>query len=624
MKVLDSKTVVVSNSDELKEILEEDNTYSYIYLDSDITLTEGITINQDKNRIIIDGTYDNVRHTLTGLDSSESTDTIIVSSIEGKYTFQNIDMVGSNLYGMIYVPSNSIYANLITEFINIKFNGVELSYNPYGVVIIMDSNITTEDTNEKTAQRVCDANKIEIGGKTTIYSTAVHAVLFSFLTTTLDPSITFLPNSRVTITTELREFMNGTTRLGFYVLHDANVYISTGNGFAAYTFHGTNNVLIDERASLTFLETKHQRVPMWVIYGVLTVNEEASVSIINTYASTPSDNYNIRFKGTANKIILNNPKSFVMYSKNANVMYTENPLEFSFNVSRANFWVDSTDVLVAGSISNIPDFSYYKEDELMMINGTFTTTETTVTSHNFTEEELKTIPDISNFSFINRKQFSVDNSYLTIYPINNTSQAIMGYTENLSEILIKYDGNEINVNVESDGSFSYPLDNVIPDNTNIEITSCVPTSFIYETRKLVTPHNGELTLVKGSNNVPFTLNPINLSPVILPKTSDTALIIVDSRINSSEFKVYVKLLKQMESETGKVLTDAVIFKNLGDSISTLNENNLLVYTGENNEGTNKITTVTWSTDKGILLSLENNALEINEEYNAKVVWTIEE
>lgn len=31
MKVLDSKTVVVSNSDELKEILEEDNTYSYIW-----------------------------------------------------------------------------------------------------------------------------------------------------------------------------------------------------------------------------------------------------------------------------------------------------------------------------------------------------------------------------------------------------------------------------------------------------------------------------------------------------------------------------------------------------------------------------------------------------------------
>lgn len=28
--------------------------------------------------------------------------------------------------------------------------------------------------------------------------------------------------------------------------------------------------------------------------------------------------------------------------------------------------------------------------------------------------------------------------------------------------------------------------------------------------------------------------------------------------------------------------------------------------------------------EGILLSLENNALEINEEYNAKVVWTIEE
>ena len=66
------------------------------------------------------------------------------------------------------------------------------------------------------------------------------------------------------------------------------------------------------------------------------------------------------------------------------------------------------------------------------------------------------------------------------------------------------------------------------------------------------------------------------------------------------------------------LTYSQFIKNIED------ENNLLVYTGENNEGTNKITTVTCSTDKGILLSLENNALEINEEYNAKVVWTIEE
>ena len=47
MNIINKKTVVVSTSNELKDVLEKDNRYEYIYLDNDITLESGITINKN-------------------------------------------------------------------------------------------------------------------------------------------------------------------------------------------------------------------------------------------------------------------------------------------------------------------------------------------------------------------------------------------------------------------------------------------------------------------------------------------------------------------------------------------------------------------------------------------------
>ena len=48
MQIINNNTVVVTTSDELKTVLEEDNNYTYIYFGNDITLTSGITINKNK------------------------------------------------------------------------------------------------------------------------------------------------------------------------------------------------------------------------------------------------------------------------------------------------------------------------------------------------------------------------------------------------------------------------------------------------------------------------------------------------------------------------------------------------------------------------------------------------
>ena len=60
MNIINNKTVSVATSSELKEALENNNGYKYIYLESDITLKSGITINSKKSKVIINGAYQNI------------------------------------------------------------------------------------------------------------------------------------------------------------------------------------------------------------------------------------------------------------------------------------------------------------------------------------------------------------------------------------------------------------------------------------------------------------------------------------------------------------------------------------------------------------------------------------
>ena len=99
--------------------------------------------------------------------------------------------------------------------------------------------------------------------------------------------------------------------------------------------------------------------------------------------NTPTDNYNIYFKGSNQKFILDNPKYINIYTKNANVVYTNNPVDFSFKFSRINMWIYALDYLNACTLDDTPAFYWYKEDTPAEITGIFNKDSTTVTSHNF-------------------------------------------------------------------------------------------------------------------------------------------------------------------------------------------------------------------------------------------------
>lgn len=618
MDVVNKTTVKVYDEEEFKSVLEEDNSYIYIYLEDNITLTEGIVVNNNKEKVVIDGNG----FIFTGMISEDINDTIVASLGNKEIEFRNINIEYSNTYGVVYTPSNKDY-NVLISFTNVSFRGTKLVYIPYGSVKINDCNITIETKNEIEPQEVCISSRVIIGGNSVIYSSSSNFSLFYFKNDS-NPSVVFLCKSYVSISTDTKDFMTGTNRLNFTILHDTVVNITTGNGFANNPIYGVNDVLLDERATLNFIETKHQRVPMWSIYGSFTMKEGSVLELINSYDNTPSDNYNIYFKGSGQKVVLDNPMKVVIYTRNSNIWYANNDVNFSIKGKRINMWKDSNVLTSAGGIDNLPDYSWYKEDDNVSFEGTFNATSTTVTGHNLSDDELRELPDLSNFSFQERKQFSIGNIIVNVHQINSSKNTISGHTSSGASVLINYDGNSSVVEAKTDGLFEYTLLSSINDGTNIEITACVPNSFIYETRKVVTPFDGELSLMDKSFVFSFMLKLISSDPVMLPRDKDLSIQVVDSRKTSSEWKLYAYIKRHLTSQNGFILEDALVFKKLDDEILILDDVPALVFQGTDNLGEALKTVVTWSRAKGPLIDLSNNALEVNEEYFSEIYFVIEE
>ena len=617
IQIIDNNTVVVMTSDELKQVLSEDNGYEYVYLGSDITATSGFVINSNKGKIVIDGTYNNTKYTYTNNLSSEET-VIKVSTTNKRIILKNMNIVSSHGYGVIYVPSHPNYSNVVVEYNNINFSGIELSQNYYGTTKIIDSVLEVKDTNNVPAQRACNSNRIIIDGNTTITSDSNTNTIF-FFNDVIPSLVKIMPNSRVSITTN-KEFMNGTNRLDLIVGHGAEFLLTTGNGFAITTTHGARNVLIEEMANFTFIEKSHQRVPMWNVFGDFKVSEGASISVINTYMTTPSDNYNIYFKGTNQKFILDNPKYVNIYTKNANVVYTNNPVDFSFSFSRLNMWIYALDYTSACTLDDTPAFYWYKENTPAKITGVLNKDSTTVTSHNFTDTELSSISDINSFSFQDKKILTIGMVKINVHPITDSIDTISGHTIPYANVKMEYNNKSLTAVSDENGFFEVNVDSAILDNTRVKITSCLNSCFTE--RNVITPFMGELTLLKATKNIPFSMIPSSTNPIILPKKNETVVTVVDSRVNSTNWKLYLNYTNPMIDSTGKVLIDSLFFKKFNNEEALLNTNKKLIYESSDNGGVVGVSNVTFSTDKGLFLKPSKDLLE-DEDYSTLIIWSIE-
>ena len=246
MTIIDDNTVVVNTSAELKNVLENNNAYNYIYFGNNINLTSGIVISSTKTNVVIDGTYENVTYEFTDMKSTGATDTIRVNSAINKVTVKNMKITGYNYYGVVYVPEEAKYKDVIIEYKNISYLGPQISFHPYGLTRFIDVNIEIQE-NYAAGNEVAECNKIEIGGESIITHKSTGNSSFWFRNN--DPYFKILPNSIVHFTSINREMIYGVTNLEFNVGHNSSFYVITKNGMGYGTF-GTAVTSIEENALL--------------------------------------------------------------------------------------------------------------------------------------------------------------------------------------------------------------------------------------------------------------------------------------------------------------------------------------------------------------------------------------
>lgn len=621
MDVINQNTVVVYTSLELKNCLEGNNSYNYIYLGDDITLASGIIISSTKSIVTIDGTYNGIRHTYQDMKSTGYGDTISArSSNISKVTVKNIDVTGYNYYGIIYVPEDNSLKDVIIEYNNLKYFGPQITFHPTGLSRYIDCNITI-NTSYATGNEVAECNRIEIGGNTTILHESSCNSSFWFRGST-SQSFIILEDADVNMTSTNRELFYGTTNLELKIMTKAKFTLTTALGMG-YGTYSTGNVLIDKDAFFQVTQTKRNgSYPTWYCNGNFVMNEGSIMIMINNYSGMTTSNYNIYFRTTLSSLTLNNPKKFVLYNTTANVISSDSTINFNLNYERINMWqvAATTD---AGSLENLPNFSWYKDNGISIVSGTLTSTKTNITTNNYTEEELLELPALSNFLLTSMKVISIGVIPLKLNAVGDQTTVLKGYTEEGAFVKISYLTNSTIVEANESGYFELTLDESMPIGTEITYLANIKNSFIYQSKTITIVYVGEIVMSNAPNVIRFNLIPISTNPLLCSRLEEIKIDVVDSRIDSTDWKLYVSINHDLTSENELILPDSLVYIGDDDTVIPLSTTPTLVYSGSKNDGEIKTTIIQWETNKGILLQV-NKPLQNMEEYTAEVYWNLEE
>ena len=76
------------------------------------------------------------------MKSTSASDTISVrSSLIKNVVMKNINVVGSNYYGIIYVPEDNNLKDVVVEYNNLTYVGPQITFHPTGLSRYIDCNI---------------------------------------------------------------------------------------------------------------------------------------------------------------------------------------------------------------------------------------------------------------------------------------------------------------------------------------------------------------------------------------------------------------------------------------------------------------------------------------------------
>ena len=134
---------------------------------------------------------------------------------------------------------------------------------------------------------------------------------------------------------------------------------------------------------------------------------------------------------------------------------------------------------------------------------------------------------------------------------------------------------------------------------------------------------GNLELRNAPSKLEFQRPIVKTDPVILGRKDQTVTMsVVDSRAISTNWYLYAYIDSPLAtSDSSHTLPDSLVFIDDNQKITLLSKEPTLVYSGTPNEGTTKITSISWAVDTGILFKV-NEPLYNGETYSTLINWIL--
>lgn len=611
MQAIDDQTVIVYNTDDLDTAVSSDNGVDYVYFGADFTLTRGITIFPGKASLVLDGLdkTDGVTvHTFTDMNSTSNANTLGIRSTSNiTVTIKNMNIIGRSYYGIPFVNDSAAQSGVTLIYDHVVYKGSQMTYNRNGVTRYLDCNISITalvPASVCALEEVAEVCHLEIGGNTVINKTNQSTSVFWFRGSASNmPTLTILANSNVTITTANYFMFNDLQSVAYVIESGAVLNLTTNQGISYTASHTLSSFLIDKGATFNYIRQSNSGTATTLyITGAFTVNEGARVYMRQDYANTGPI---IRFTASSGRLYINNPHSFVMYSRNYAAFTFAAGIQMTLTGRQLNDWWFAELFPAAGTIDDKPNDKWYKPDlewGVFTVSGTASSTQTLITDTTFTAEELAVLPPLGNLQMNRIRVLSIGNYPFTVKPVVDDRRPVRGTTDPNASVRVAYNaGTQTSIDGAADdqGLFSVMTPEPIPLMVIVTVYANIP--FLTVWKLLASEDPGELTILSAPDEIQFVFPPLSTGPIILPRLNwETPVVVLDKRQDKTRWALSARVMGEMRSPGGYILPQAVVFADPDGNYITMNDQPFDVYFGEAGLEPTVTTNVVWPKDEGIL------------------------
>ena len=627
---------------DMKTVLEDDTgiykDITTVYMGSDIAQpADYIRIPLSKPNVVIDGTYNGIRRTYTTTVNSAANfityGTVGADKPILHATMQHVDIVGNNYYGAMGASDSANNLNLTLTYLDVNYRGSQACYNRYGTVRFIDS-ILNIDNHE-----ITECGRAELGGKVVINHTMASYSSFWMYYNVADAGgassqyIKVLEGADVSLTSLFAAFyIQPGARL--IVEDNARLIINAAGGIA-YNTSAFSSVSVGEGATLDCTQTI-DRYALLYVDGEMSVEQGAVVSLVKSAGTYP-----VIALSTASTLSVQSPDFFLLRNNVAGAVVFGGACRLSLIGGQVNFWSQAPRSDDPGGFTDLPAYSWRKtsaENQTVpetRISGSSTNTVFTTDDSDTNLEPAELVGKPLSGLLLNRAfAFSMGNLPLWVNPVADDGWPVFGTTSAGANLHVAYEieGTEYtdSSQADSDGVFSIPTSaGNLELGFMVTVTAGLP--FLLTSGVMNVVPVGDIEIVGSESQLILSYNKrVSQTPEAYGREMDNwSLTVSDSRARSTAWRLYAATEHDMQSldEAGEIkhtLPGALVFVDESSRMMPVGQTPVLILNGESNGGNlDSTTTVSWSSDKGILLARSTEPIWAKERYSADIAWQIE-